>query len=182
MRGTRGTTGSEACLLVFSVVGKSLIFPIRPFALLPKFEAGKPGETGNNPAPSTGLTGAILRPAQVDGGQSCAQRRIDGGQSCAQHRIDGGQSCAQHRIDGAGLKPCARSVFIYCCATLPSRSVRRKRMCLRVTGPLRAMKRPSSEPVSTMAPTPLFSVILERMSSPRLPSTLLAVASWAQRR
>ena len=66
--------------------------------------------------------------------------------------------------------------------TLPSRSVKRKRMCLRVTGPLRAMKRPSSEPVSTMVPTPLFSVILERMSSPRLPSTLLAFASWAQRR
>ena len=64
VHGTRGTTGSEACLLVYSVVGKSLIFPIRPFALLPKFEAGKPGETGNNPAPSTGLTGAILRPAQ----------------------------------------------------------------------------------------------------------------------
>ena len=65
--------------------------------------------------------------------------------------------------------------------TLPSRSVRRK-MCLRVTGPLRAMKCPSSEPVSTMVPTPLFSVILERMSSPRLPSALLALASWAQRR
>ena len=32
-------------------------------------------------------------------------------------------------------------------------------MCLRVTGPLRAMKCPSSEPVSTMVPTPLFSVI-----------------------
>ena len=32
--------------------------------------------------------------------------------------------------------------------TLPSRSVSRKRMCLRVTGPLRAMKCPSSEPVS----------------------------------
>ena len=30
--------------------------------------------------------------------------------------------------------------------TLPSRSVRRKRMCLRVTGPLRAMKCPSSKP------------------------------------
>ena len=39
-------------------------------------------------------------------------------------------------------------------------------MCLRVTGPLRAMKCPSSEPVSTMVPTPLFSVILERMSLP----------------
>ena len=50
--------------------------------------------------------------------------------------------------------------------TLPSRSVRRKRMCLRVTGPLRAMKCSSLEPVSTMVPTPLFSVILERMSSP----------------
>ena len=54
-------------------------------------------------------------------------------------------------------------------------------MCLRVTGPLRAMKCPSSEPVSTMVPTPLFSVILERMLSPRLSSTLLALASWAQR-
>ena len=54
--------------------------------------------------------------------------------------------------------------------TLPSRSVRRKRMCLRVTGPLRAIKCPSSEPVSTMVPTPLFSVILERMLSPRLPA------------
>ena len=41
-------------------------------------------------------------------------------------------------------------------------------MCLRVTGPLRAMKCPSSEPVSTMVP----SVILERMSSPRLPDEL----------
>ena len=30
-----------------------------------------------------------------------------------------------------------------------------------VTGPLRTMKCPSSEPVSTMVPTPLFSVILE---------------------
>ena len=30
-------------------------------------------------------------------------------------------------------------------------------MCLRVTGPLRAMKCLSSEPVSTMVPTPLFS-------------------------
>ena len=48
-------------------------------------------------------------------------------------------------------------------------------MCLRVTGPLRAMKCPSSKPVSTMEPTPLFSVILER-SSPRLPSTLLGAA------
>ena len=35
-------------------------------------------------------------------------------------------------------------------------------MCLRVTGPLRAMKCPSSEPVSTMVPTPLFSVILQK--------------------
>ena len=32
-------------------------------------------------------------------------------------------------------------------------------------GPLTAMKCPSSEPVSTMVPTPLFSVILDRMSS-----------------
>ena len=38
----RGTTGSEACLLLYSVVGNSLIFPIS-FALLAKFEAGKPG-------------------------------------------------------------------------------------------------------------------------------------------
>ena len=53
-------------------------------------------------------------------------------------------------------------------------------MCLRITGPLRAMKRPSSEPVSTMVP--LYSVILERMSSPTLSSTLLALVSWAQRR
>ena len=105
MHGTRGTTGSEACLLVYSVVGKSLIFPIRPFALL----AGKPGETGNNPAPSDGGQscaqhridgGQSCAQHRIDGGQSCAQRRIDGGQSCAQHRIDGGQSCAQHRIDG----------------------------------------------------------------------------------
>ena len=49
VHGTRGTTGSEGCLLVYSVVGKSLIFPVRPFALLPKFEAGKPGgETGRD--------------------------------------------------------------------------------------------------------------------------------------
>ena len=33
MHGTSGTTGSEACLLVYSVVGKSLIFPIRPFKI-----------------------------------------------------------------------------------------------------------------------------------------------------
>ena len=32
------------------IVGKSLIFPIRPFALLPKFEDGKPGrETKGRP-------------------------------------------------------------------------------------------------------------------------------------
>ena len=54
--------------------------------------------------------------------------------------------------------------------TLPSRSVSRKRMCLR----------PSSEPVSTMVPTPLFSVILDRISSPRLPSALLALANPSQ--
>ena len=42
MHGTRGTTGSEGCLLLYSVVGNSLIFPIS-FALLAKFEAGKPG-------------------------------------------------------------------------------------------------------------------------------------------
>ena len=48
MHGTRGTTGSEACLLLYSVVGNSLIFPIS-FALLAKFEAGKPGgESGRN--------------------------------------------------------------------------------------------------------------------------------------
>ena len=41
MHGTSGTTRSEGCLLVYSVVGKSLIFPIRPFALLP---------TGSRPA------------------------------------------------------------------------------------------------------------------------------------
>ena len=39
-------------------------------------------------------------------------------------------------------------------------------MCLRVTGPLRAMKCPSSEPVSTMLPTPLFSVIVDHMLGP----------------
>ena len=42
MHGTRGTTGSETCLLLYSGVGKSLIFPI-PLLLLPKFDAGKPG-------------------------------------------------------------------------------------------------------------------------------------------
>ena len=42
VHGTRGTTGSEGCLLLYSVVGNSLIFPIS-FALLAKFEAGKPG-------------------------------------------------------------------------------------------------------------------------------------------
>ena len=42
MHGTRGTTGSEGCLLLHSGVGKSLIFPI-PLFLLPKFDAGKPG-------------------------------------------------------------------------------------------------------------------------------------------
>ena len=36
----------------------------------------------------------------------------------------------------------------------------------RETGPLRAMKCPSSEPVSTMAPTPLFSVICCRPGCP----------------
>ena len=65
VRGTKGVTGSEACLLVYSVVGKSLIFPIRPFALLPKFEDGKPAsESGGNPVASAGLAGAILLPAQ----------------------------------------------------------------------------------------------------------------------
>ena len=31
VHGTRGTTGSEGCLLLYSVVGNSLIFPMRPF-------------------------------------------------------------------------------------------------------------------------------------------------------
>ena len=62
--------------------------------------------------------------------------------------------------------------------TCPPRSVSRKRRRLRVMGPLTAMKCPSSE----MVPTPLFSIILDRMSSPRLPSTRLALASWGQRR
>ena len=42
MHGTSGATGSEDCLLLYSGVGKSLIFPIALF-LLPKFDAGKPG-------------------------------------------------------------------------------------------------------------------------------------------
>ena len=42
VHGTRGATGSEGCLLLYSVVGNSLIFPIS-FALLAKFEAGKSG-------------------------------------------------------------------------------------------------------------------------------------------
>ena len=42
--GTRGSTGSEGCLLLYSGVGKSLIFPI-PLFLLSKFDAGKPGES-----------------------------------------------------------------------------------------------------------------------------------------
>ena len=42
MHGTRGTTGSDDCLLLYSGVGKSLIFPT-PLFLLAKFEAGKPG-------------------------------------------------------------------------------------------------------------------------------------------
>ena len=47
MHGTRGTTGSEDCFLLYSVVGNSLIFPIS-FALLAKFEAGNPGgESGS---------------------------------------------------------------------------------------------------------------------------------------
>ena len=41
MHGTRGTTGSEDCLLVYSGTGNSLIFPIP--LLIAKFEAGKPG-------------------------------------------------------------------------------------------------------------------------------------------
>ena len=47
VHGTSGTTGPEDCLLLCSGTGKSLIFPI-PFALLAKFEAGKPGgESGS---------------------------------------------------------------------------------------------------------------------------------------
>ena len=78
MHGTRGTTGSEGCLLLYSVVGNS---SSHSFALLPKFEAGKPGgESGSavlssaalpvlsgkrdNPVASAGLKGAILLPAQ----------------------------------------------------------------------------------------------------------------------
>ena len=45
MQGTRGTTGSEDCLLLYSGVGNTLIFPIRPLPYFPK----KPGsETGIN--------------------------------------------------------------------------------------------------------------------------------------
>ena len=67
MHGTRGTTGSEDCLLLYSGVGKSLIFPIRPFALLAKFEAGKPG----------GECGSALRAGRFRETQSCCQRRIE---------------------------------------------------------------------------------------------------------
>ena len=46
---------------------------------------------------------------------------------------------------------------------LPGLSVESAGVSVRVMGPLTAMKRPSSEPVSTMVPTPLFSVILDRI-------------------
>ena len=52
--------------------------------------------------------------------------------------------------------------------TFPSRSVSRKRMCPRVTGPLKAMKRPSSEPVSTMVPTPLTGASKLRVKAANL--------------
>ena len=63
VHGTSGTTGSEDCLLLYSVVGNSLIFPIS-FALLAKFEAGKPGgESGRNAiftASQPGFSGSVL--------------------------------------------------------------------------------------------------------------------------
>ena len=39
MHGTSGTTGSEDCLLLYSVVGNSLIFPI-PLRYLPNLKPG----------------------------------------------------------------------------------------------------------------------------------------------
>ena len=57
--------------------------------------------------------------------------------------------------------PKRRFLASYCTAPLCHRSI---------WGPLTAMKCPSSEPVSTMVPTPLFSVVLDRMSSPDCPA------------
>ena len=70
MRGTWGTTGSEDWR------GKEFDLP-HPFALLAKFEAGKPG---GESASASLYSGAPS--------ESCAQRRIQGGQSCAHDRID----------------------------------------------------------------------------------------------
>ena len=47
VHGIRGTTGSEGCLLLYSAVGNSLIFPIS-FALLPNSTQRRGGETGIN--------------------------------------------------------------------------------------------------------------------------------------
>ena len=43
MHGTRGATGSEGCLLLYSVVGNSLIFPIRSFAFTSQIRSRRPG-------------------------------------------------------------------------------------------------------------------------------------------
>ena len=60
--------------------------------------------------------------------------------------------------------------------TCPSRSVSRKRMCLRVMGPLTAMKSRHWSRSQRWRPRSSQHVV------PRLPNTRLALASWAQRR
>ena len=86
---------------------------IRPFALLPKFEAGKPGgKSGSdmgfgrslpefsgrrNPVASAGLTGG--NPVASAGGHACCHRGIDEAILCP------AQDCRQSDLAGVALMP-----------------------------------------------------------------------------
>ena len=111
MHGSSGTTGSEDCLLLYSVVGNSLIFPIS-FALLAKFEAGKPGgESGSASVCTDALPVFSAQSGRRVWGRSAVQRCASSvfwetpGQSCAHARIECGNPAPAPGLSGAILCP-----------------------------------------------------------------------------
>ena len=127
VHGTSGTTGSEDCLLLYSVVGNSLIFPIS-FALLAKFEAGRrvcqctatqqdafPGNPGGESGSASVCTDALPVFSAQSGrrvwGRSAVQHCASSvfwetpGQSCAHARIEWGNPVPTPGLSGAILCP-----------------------------------------------------------------------------
>ena len=121
VHGTRGTTGSEDCLLLYSGVGKSLIFPIALF-LLPKFDAGKPGgESGSASVCTDALPVFSAQSGRRVWGRSAVQHCASSvfwetpGQSCCHSRIGWSNPVATAGLGGAILLPQQDWVEQSCC-------------------------------------------------------------------